>query len=182
MRVIIVFATLFILASDAFGQAFVFPETTNVYSDSFAIHVRRYVAEDHYKQELEISTAFEDYKFRIRVEDSVIVVPYYTLYDKERMLGARLATTSRFARSFNESIRLKPFPKSDSIEAKIYRVAENPGEKNLINLAMAYEEVDCYGNALYIYWKLSRLGNATHLKNFLIRNKNRCTRPPSVHR
>lgn len=180
MRATMVFALMFIALSDGVGQVWVFPETTHVYSDTFAIQVRADLTEGRKKREIQINAPFENFFHTVPVDDSIVLVPYYTLYDDERTLFVQL--TPGIPQRGLEGIRFIPVPKHDSIELKIYRVAEHPTEQRLIDLAKAYEEVDCYGNALYIYWKLNRLGYRRHLKNFLIRNRSRCTRPPSVHR
>jgi hypothetical protein len=168
------------------GQEFIGPQTFNFYPDSMAVYLTQNPDEVQREINLVVQSAYGDIHFKTLIKDTVIMVPYYTLYDNERMLVVRMdAGWGR--KNYNrivdsEFMRLMTIKKTDSLESAIYRVMEKASEKNLLALARGFEQMECFGNALYVYYKLYRLGYRKYWIDFIKRNPKRRSATKAVHR
>jgi hypothetical protein len=180
MRIALILAGLlsFVHAS---AQEILAPPQTYVYSDTFAIHVKRIYSSLDLK--VTVSSYYDDRFQELTTQDSIVVLPYFTVYDSEPALLVYAHQRAYRPLSLKELsyTKLIPLKKNDVLEAAILK-AMDPTEQNLLELARKYEELNCFGNAMYAYYKLQRMGYPVHLKAFIIRNLSKRKRPNSVQR
>jgi hypothetical protein len=184
MRALFSISVFLLMQWSASAQEFVAPASFNLYPDSIAVYLK--LNNPDQKINLRVRSAFGDQHFETNITDTVVMVPYYTLYDDERLLVMSLEPDwgrKNYSRQLDEQvIKLATIKKTDSLESAIYRVMENPSEKHLVALARGFEQQDCYGNALYVYYKLYRKGYRKYWIDFITRNTTRRIRMNNVHR
>jgi hypothetical protein len=177
MRISLTVLVSLFFTPGASGQNFISPPSYNFYPDSIAIVLKSDPKNADKELNLLIESSFEQQHFKTTIKDSVVVVPYYTLYDDEAMLFVKLEPgwgQKNFNRQVSSRfVKLRPIKKTDMLESAIYRVMENPSEENLVALARGYEDRDCYGNASFIYYKLYQRGYRSYWGDFIKRNLHR---------
>jgi hypothetical protein len=164
------------------AQQLMLPRESNIYPDSIAIYLKNFASTPG-KVSVSIVSRYGDQYFKEITSDSIVIAPYYLVYDDEPMLILSAENTKSIrARYIENFAKLRPLKKNDSIEASIYRVLENENEANLVALGKIYERHECYINALFVYFKLYQLGFQSYW-NDLVRDRIKLPPlTPNVHR
>jgi hypothetical protein len=182
---------LLIIASAAFGQSIKLPHSSNIYPDTFALYWERRIESEKTDNTAKFSfmTSFED---EISVTgpgaDSIVIIPFdynyadYTLY---KIYG------TFFKNGLEVDNRNTWIPVSltkivsDKIEALNSLVQTNGNLENLKLLADAYEEKQCYVNAIYIYYRMmlvNPVSGERYFREFYQRNFKSFNPPKSAIR
>lgn len=164
---VVLVANLAIITFNSTCGQILLPLSSNLYPDTFAIYwsdnkIKNSVA---LKGELTLSiifkTIFDDEVFRIdpirdtlfalllpeefRTGEKFLIDPYF---------GDNHLVVQRVVRNFKEDYMLTLISRNQKISALRDLVATKPSINNFLLLAEAFEELECYVNAYYIYYRI----------------------------
>jgi hypothetical protein len=171
---------------NALAQKNLLPQTSNVYPDTFAIYWQFPDLPEKLKPDEIFITYIETiYGDRIQIKiksfDTLAVSPFYSDWESEQALQTRGAYGKKDegdgykpARIYEDrrighrtTCLLRVTTTTPKIEALIELKQTRPNVTNLLLLANAYEEAECYVNALYIYKRIVLLNTEQGRKEWI---------------
>jgi hypothetical protein len=175
LKIIVTKFLIIAVSISANAQSIKLPDQSNIYPDTFAIYWRTDKARmpgDSYAFQLSIASSYGGLEFKTEKSvDSIVSVPFSEdhVYEAGLLMngiffrnGEKISDRLRYAEKM-----LRVLSKSDKIEVCKLMVETNANIQNLKLLADAFEEEQCFVNALHIYTRMISKEPAEGRKYFL---------------
>ena len=172
-KYVCIIVLMFLTAFNAYSQRNLLPQISNIYPDTFAIYWEfpnppvKLKPDETYITIINVMLGGDVTRVTIGSFDTLIVTPFYSDWFGEKALYVK----GRYGRIDNEALyreggytgkrpedftscRLDVMQTTPKIEALLELKQTTANTTNLLILADAYEEEDCYANAMYIYKRI----------------------------